>query len=103
MSARIPVNSRLNMADLLSEAGIEFWETVVLPPIPTSEDDIEHEVHAGDRLDVLAQRYYGDPVLWWYIAVANDIELIPIELTNGSKLRIPPMDYLSLYMGSQRF
>ena len=31
----------------------------------------EHLVVAGDRLDGLAQQYYGDPLLSWRIADAN--------------------------------
>jgi nucleoid-associated protein YgaU len=32
---------------------------------------IEHEVTAGDRLDLLALNYYQDDRLWWRIADAN--------------------------------
>jgi hypothetical protein len=32
---------------------------------------IEHEIAAGDRLDLLAQRYYNDDRLWWRIIDAN--------------------------------
>lgn len=39
----------------------------------------EHSVVQGDRLDVLASRYVGDPQLWWRIADANP-ELDPDEL-----------------------
>jgi len=30
-----------------------------------------HQVIQGDRLDLLAFRYYGDPTKWWIIADAN--------------------------------
>lgn len=32
---------------------------------------IEHEIHAGDRLDLLARHYYNDDRLWWRIVDAN--------------------------------
>lgn len=32
---------------------------------------IEHEVRAGDRLDLLARHYYNDDRLWWRIVDAN--------------------------------
>lgn len=49
----------------------------------------EHEVVAGDRLDLIAARYYGDPELWWRIADGNPAA-DPDELTDrvGRRLRI---------------
>lgn len=43
----------------------------------------------GDRLDQLAQRYYGDPSLWRLIAAANEID-DPLHVPGGTVLRIPP-------------
>lgn len=37
-----------------------------------------HLVHQGDRLDLLAYRYYGDPTKWWVVADANR-DLLPVE------------------------
>lgn len=51
-------------------------------------DTIEHVLCAGERLDGLASRYYGDDEYWWVIAIANRI-LDPFSLTVGRKLRIP--------------
>jgi hypothetical protein len=49
----------------------------------------EHEVVEGDRLDLVAARWYGDPELWWRIADANPAAH-PDELTAtvGRRLRI---------------
>lgn len=54
---------------------------------------VEHLVVPGDRLDLLAERYYGDPLLAWRIADAN-VALDPAELvaTPGRVLRIPRPD-----------
>jgi hypothetical protein len=43
----------------------------------------------GERLDQLAQRYYGDASLWRVIAAANDIA-DPSAIPAGTLLRIPP-------------
>jgi nucleoid-associated protein YgaU len=65
---------------------------------------ILHQVIAGDRLDRLAQRYYGDGRLWWVIAqanpevgVASDLlyinEITPdarVHLRIGTDIAIPP-------------
>ena len=36
---------------------------------------IEHQVKAGDRLDLMARHYYNDDRLWWRIADANSLLL----------------------------
>jgi nucleoid-associated protein YgaU len=49
----------------------------------------EHRVEAHERLDMLAQRYYGDPLLFWLICDANET-LFPEDLmVPGRVLRIP--------------
>jgi nucleoid-associated protein YgaU len=52
-------------------------------------------VQGSERLDQLAHRYYDDPVLWWVIAMANDLDLIPTALNYGEVLRIPSPRYVS--------
>ena len=52
-----------------------------------SNDDIYVISTEGDRLDLLANQFYGDASLWWYIAQANNINTI--NLSAGTSLRIP--------------
>lgn len=47
-------------------------------------------VRAGDRLDQIASREYGDPARWSVIAEANGIERLK-SLTPGAVLTIPPL------------
>jgi nucleoid-associated protein YgaU len=49
----------------------------------------EHSVVEGDRLDLLAARYLGDPELYWRLADANGV-LRPDELVEepGRKIAI---------------
>jgi hypothetical protein len=56
----------------------------------------EHAVTQGERLDVIAARYLGDPVLFWRICDANRA-MLPDELTAvvGRKLRITLPDGIS--------
>jgi len=42
-----------------------------------------------DRLDLLANKYYGDRTLWWVIAVANNINDASFYVKEGLQLRIP--------------
>ena len=45
----------------------------------------------GDRLDLLADRFYGDVSLWWIIAVSNPnkIEFGSLLPDPGLQIRIP--------------
>ena len=57
-------------------------------------EDQFHNVIDGDDLTQLAYRYYGNPILWYVIADANEIEN-PFELESGSSLLIPSASQLS--------
>ncbi|MFJ4817897.1 hypothetical protein [Streptomyces sp. NPDC088801] len=71
---------------------VRYTKRRLLPPL---EDDGHQETHphvvgAGERPDLLAQRYFGDPGQWWQIADANPA-LDPRELTDeaGRIIGIP--------------
>lgn len=52
-------------------AGEPGFRGVRARTVPLAEGVIEHVVVAGDRLDLLAMRYYRDHHLWWRILDAN--------------------------------
>jgi hypothetical protein len=54
----------------------------------------EGERAGGERLDEIAQRYYGDPSLWRLIASFNSIA-DPMRIAAGTVLQIPPLSALS--------
>jgi hypothetical protein len=89
MSVRVAKHSRLRFADLGVVDGIEFWDLVDLPEVPGQPDDISYQVQGGDRVDRLATRFYGDPLLWWVIASVNGMEILPTDLNEGDFIRIP--------------
>ena len=60
-------------------------------------DDRYHVVQSGDRIDLLAYRYLGDPTLWWVICDYNDI-FCPLDLELGTTLRIPSVEYVKMSM-----
>lgn len=43
----------------------------------------------GDRFDQLAQEFYNDVTLWWFIAVANDLRAASLIIPPGLQIRIP--------------
>lgn len=45
-------------------------------------------IQEGDRLDIIAQKIYGDPNFWRAIALFNDIGYF-FDLTPGKVLRLP--------------
>ena len=87
--------SRLNYSELLeSPEGFVFWGVPSLPAIEEQQDDIQYRWTALDRLEQVAVRFYNDPALWWVIAVANDIELHPTDISVGDLLTIPSPRYV---------
>lgn len=54
----------------------------------SKDTDVFHVIAEGERLDLLAYRYYSDSALWWVIADANDIKN-PLRIEVGKRLRIP--------------
>ena len=61
--------------------------TTIYSSIPETDSDIYVITQHGDRLDMLATNFYGDPNLWWYIAKANNLTFMTIP--TGTSLRIP--------------
>jgi nucleoid-associated protein YgaU len=59
------------------------------PVIAPSDSDIIVISHDGDYLDVLAYTYYGDPTLWWVIALANNLGRGRLSVPPGLQLRVP--------------
>ena len=47
------------------------------------------QVTQTDRLDIIAQKYYGDKSLWYVIANANNVGKGTICIHKGTILRIP--------------
>ena len=63
------------------------YGTTIYQSVPERNDDIFVIATEGDRFDLLAQQFYGDQSLWWYIANANNLSTMNIPA--GTSLRIP--------------
>ena len=61
--------------------------TITYSKIPETDSDIYVITQHGDRLDLLANQFYDDMTLWWYIAKANNLTSMTIPV--GTRLRIP--------------
>ena len=49
----------------------------------------DYQVVAGDRIDNIAYRYFGNATLWWQIANVNPEVLYWDDLMPGTVIRIP--------------
>jgi len=65
------------------------YNSIVLPYVEPVDTDILIMTNDGDRLDLLANHYFGDSSLWWVIATANNLTDIDLKLKSGTQLRIP--------------
>jgi hypothetical protein len=84
-----PVRQSLEGAPAQGEELIDVHEVVGSGSAPVEGDGGAPPSPAGERLDEIAQRYYGDPSVWRQIAEANDID-DPLRIPSGIALRIPP-------------
>jgi nucleoid-associated protein YgaU len=83
--------SRYTYSEVLKtkETNKQYLESTIYPKIKAKDSDMYIISEAGDRLDLLAHKYYGDQNLWWVIATANNINDATFYVEEGVQLRIP--------------
>lgn len=86
------MNRYLESKILKTQEGIRYYSSLLYPIIDPTNDDLYIITTVGDRLDLIANHYYGDITLWPVIYFANpnsglrrDSIFPPI----GIQLRIP--------------
>lgn len=67
----------------------QYLETTIYPKIKATDNDVYIITTINDRLDILADKYYGDKNLWWIISVANNLNDASLHIEEGKQLRIP--------------
>jgi len=77
-----------NIARDTNKGNSRVYLSLYYPEIPTSDSDVYIIANEADRLDLLAQQYYGDVNNWWIIAHANHINGT-FYLNPGDQIRIP--------------
>lgn len=95
MSMEVLLKSRLNLGIPRELDGIEHFDLLEIPDIPEQPDDIPYRVKGTDKITTLANTFYNNPILWFVIAAANGLELLPVDLVEGTVLRIPSPRYVS--------
>ena len=84
--------SRLvNIKKRIKEDDKLYYKNLEYPSIPVSADDLYIISKSTDRLDLLANDYYGDSNAWWIIVKANPdkIKRDSFFLNPGLLIRIP--------------
>lgn len=67
-----------------------YYSSLIDPTIERQQDDIYFICTFGDRLDLLAFKYYSDATLWWIISAANpELRKDSLYLEPGTQVRIP--------------
>ena len=72
-----------------NSTGSQYYLNNIYPDVEFTEDDNYVITTLGDRLDLLANNFYGDPSLWWIIASANSLAGDSLYPPIGIQLRIP--------------
>jgi hypothetical protein len=84
------MNRYQNIPVIKNSSGVSYYKNVFYPRVPLSADDIYVLTVEGDRFDLLANQYYGDPSLWWVISIANeDLPQNSIYPPLETQIRIP--------------
>ncbi len=94
-NVRVPKNSILKLAEIVTVGDVIFWDQKDLPEIPLTLDDqyIQVDQTQAKRVDLIASDFYGDPTLLWAILLANDLDA-PNQILEGQVLRIPPISVI---------
>ena len=69
--------------------GKRVFKTTTYPIIEPQNGDAIIISNEADYLDSIAYTYYGDPTLWWVIALVNNLGKGRMSVPPGLQLRIP--------------
>lgn len=93
--------SRYRNADQLRDVNkkrrIETW---IIQTPPANSSDLYIQITSPDRLDILADKLYGDQSLWYIIAQANALGKGSYHVPAGKILRIPNQSGLQDYINN---
>lgn len=80
----------LNKIKIQPYTNKKYYKNNIYPSIPFDETDLYIITREGDRLDLLAEQYYGSTDYWKIIAtINNNITKGSLYPTPGTQLRIP--------------
>ena len=85
------MSNRLQNLKIKIKQNKRYYNRIKYPEIPLNINDLYIITSIGDRLDLLANRFYGDTELWWVIATANmnKVRRDNFALKPNIEIRIP--------------
>ena len=91
MSVSRFVNTRTKLLDSedLRGKGTRVFQSTRPTKIEARIDDLIITVNEGDRMDLLANKFYGSPKLWFVIASVNNLTNGSMHIPVGTQIRIP--------------
>ena len=79
--------SRYKSTDKNKKNKKNYYQTTIYKKVNEKNSDGYFIATEGDRCDNLANRFYGDSTLWWFIARTNN--LTTNNIPAGTSIRIP--------------
>ena len=81
-------------------------DTTFVPFIPLDPSDVYIVTTSPERIDLLADRFYGDSTKWWIIASANNLGKGTFHIPGNTRIRIPNniqliQDQIELFHGTR--
>ncbi len=76
-------------------------ETTIISATPPTDLDTYIEITSPERLDQLANQFYGDASKWWIIATANALGKGTLFTPEDIILRIPPAADIQKFIDSE--
>ena len=84
------MNRYKNIPLFINPDNKRYYAESKYPEVVLSNNDIYVITNSGDRLDILAQQFYGDSSLYWIISSANPtLSFSSLYAPVGTQLRIP--------------
>jgi hypothetical protein len=105
MAVEIDPASYLLYSKLVNVDGIAFWELPEFPQLLSQSDDLfvtigqagYGSLNNGEesiRTDLLSNRIYGTPQLWWILALRNNVEVVPSQFKQNDTIIAPSPRYV---------
>ena len=74
-----------------NKQGIRKLRSILISAFPDSTDTVI-QTSTPERLDKIANDFYGDPKLWWIIATVNKLGKGTLIVPRNTIIRIPNKD-----------